>query len=408
MLAARRMIPASVLLAMALVPAPAKADAADVIISDNFYLPKTLTVQAGSTVLWEQQGNLPHNVEADDGTWNSHPACTPTVPGSCMRDGDTFSRAFPEPGTFGYYCRVHGGAEGVGMSGTVRVVEPGFVFPTTVDDVRATKSGTSLRVLGSATFGGVASLEVGTDPTGDGAQGYPAVLGFDLIKASIGQPDPASGDLSFIIDAADLPATGGVPEMAWYYWDFEVDLGAPDPALFLITGRFTDAARGARVPNFYLQVCPRSGGSVDCSDDEDRPLDAVMDGEANRITVSVPRSVLEQVVGSSIGGAEIQTSPEIAFPSGAAVLSVPANTLLGPTGDTVFVTGSYTVGERGIRVGIVPSGTTPVFDRTAELADNGSYTTTIDVTGFAPGTYDVWVEACFGSNCAIGSTPVTL
>jgi plastocyanin len=400
--AARSVLAASFLALMALAPAPASAAAAaaDVIVSDNFYLPETLTVQAGSTVLWEQQGNLPHNVQADDGTWDSHPACTPTVQGTCMRDGDTFSRAFPEPGTFGYYCKVHGGPGGIGMSGVVRVVEPGFVSPTTVDDVRATKSGTSLRVLGSATFGGVASLEVGTDPTGDGAMGLPAVFGLDLTKASIGQPDPSSGDLSFMIDAADLPPSGGVPELAQYLWDFGIRQGG-ETAFFALLGKPTDAVNGTRVPSFYLQSC-----GATCTEPTDNPLEATMDGETNRIAVSVPRSLLEQLSGMEVTGAVVGKGNN--YFDGAAARAIVGSNDPGPDFDRVAITGTYTVGERGIRVAIVPSGGAPVFDRTAELSDTGAFTSTIDVSGFTPGAYDVWVEACFGSNCATASTAVTL
>jgi plastocyanin len=376
------------------------SSAADVIVSDNFFQPKTITVQAGSTVLWEQQGNLPHNVEADDGTWNSHPACTPAVGGSCMDDGDTYSRAFPEPGTFAYFCRVHGGAGGVGMSGTIRVVEPGFLSPTTVDDVRAIKSGSTLRVLGSATFGGIASLEVGTDPAGDGAAGLPAAFGLDLIKASIGQPDPRSGDLSFMIDAADLPPSGGISELAQYFWDFSLTKTGVTK-LFAIYGKHTDAVHGTRVPSFYLSLCNEAG----CADPTDNPIDAVMDGETNRISMSVPRDLLGELSGMDVTGAEV--GPQSPFDAVRARL-IAGGSEPDPDFDRLATTGTYIIGERAIRFGIVPSGSTPVFDRTAELADNGSFTGDIDASGLASGAYDVWVEACFGSNCATESTQITL
>ena len=404
MLGARRILPAAALVAMALAPSPAGgAEAADVIVSDNFYMPQTLTVQEGSTVLWEQQGNLPHNVTADDNSWSSHPACSPFAPGTCMADGDTYSRAFPEPGTFGYYCTLHG-TPGSGMAGTVRVVEPGFVFPTEVLDLRTTRNGGTLRVLGAASFGGVASIEVGTDPTGDGAQGYPAVLGFDLVKASIGQPDPRTGDLSFLIDAADLPPTGGVPEMAWYHWDFGVELGEQTLSGFIIRGRMTNATRETRVPSFFLDEC----GDSSCADTTAHPLEAVMDGEANRITITVPSSLLEQLLAASPGGAVIRTTGDVAFPNGVGVMAVPSNSALGPTSDSLNVSGTYTIGEREIGVGIAPAGGTPAFDAPAVVAEDGSFEASLDVSGLAPGAYDVSVEACFGTNCATRSVAVTL
>jgi plastocyanin len=408
MLGARRILPAAALIAMALAPSPAGgAQAADVIVSDNFYMPETLTVQAGSTVLWEQQGDLPHNVTADDNSWSSHPACAPFIPGSCMANGDTYSRAFAEPGTFGYHCTLHG-TPGNGMAGTIRVVEPGFVSPTEILDLRVGRTGNTLNLIGAASIGGVASLEVGTDPTGDGAQGYPAELGFDLTKASIGQPDPGTGDLSFIIDAADLPPTGGVPEMAWYHWDFALLVEGESPQGFIFRGRLTNAARDTRVPSFYLDECEGSGGGTPCADTTENPLDATMDGEANRITVSVPRSLLEQLVGGPIAGATIRTTGDVGFPNGAGVLAVPSNSALGPTSDQVAVSGTYTVAAPEVLVGIAPDGGTPSLDQAANLAEDGSFTASLDVSGLAPGSYDVWAKACFGTNCATRSVAVTL
>jgi plastocyanin len=408
MLGARRILPAAALFAMALAPAPAGATAAaDVIVSDNFFQPETLTVQAGSTVLWEQQGNLPHNVTADDDSWSSHPACSPALPGTCMADGDTYSRAFPEPGTFGYYCTLHG-TPGNGMAGTVRVVEPGFVFPTEVLDLRTSRSGNTLRVLGAASFGGVASLEVGTDPTGDGAQNYPQALGFDLVKASIGQPDPRTGNLSFMIDAADLPPTGGVPEMAWYSWDFAVLIEDQPAAGFIIRGRPTNVTRETRVPSFFLDRCTGSGGGIPCEDTTEHPLDASMNGDTNRISANVPRALLEQLVGAPVDGAQIRTTGNVPLPNGAAVQAVPANSALGPTYDQVVITGAYTVATPEVRLGIVPSGGTPAFDTPAVVANDGSFEASLDVSGLAPGAYDVWAQACFGTNCDTVSTPVTL
>lgn len=408
MLGARRILPAAALFAMTLAPSPAGgAQEADVIVSDNFFQPKTLTVQAGSTVLWEQQGDLPHNVTADDDSWSSHPVCSPFAPGTCMQNGDTYSRAFPETGTFGYYCTLHG-TPGNGMAGTIRVVEPGFVFPTEILDLRAGRSGNALNVNGVASLGGVASLEVGIDVAGDPAQGLPAALGFDLTKASIGQPDPRSGDLSFIIDAVDLPPTGGVPEMAWYHWDFAVLIEGEAPQGFILRGRLTNVTRDTRVPSFYLDECDGPGGGTPCADTTEHPLDATMDGESNRITVRVSRSLLEQLVGGPIAGATIRTSGDVAFPNGAAVLAVPSNSALGPTHDRVAISGGYTVGTPEVRVGIVPAGATPAFEQVANLAEDGSFTSSLDVSGLAPGSYDLWAQACFGTNCATRSMPVTL
>lgn len=106
--------------AMALVAGPAQAQqSADVTVVDSDYQPREVTVDTGGTVTWTQVGSLPHSVTADDGSFDSHPECGGT--GDCMGTGDTFAHTFAEPGTYAYYCRIHGGPGGVGMSGTVVV-----------------------------------------------------------------------------------------------------------------------------------------------------------------------------------------------------------------------------------------------------------------------------------------------
>jgi plastocyanin len=82
-----------------------------VTIVDNAYQPKQVQVDAGTTVVWTQEGQLPHTVTADDGSFDSGE----------MGQGDTYSRTFQQPGSYPYYCTFHGAPGGEGMSGTVIV-----------------------------------------------------------------------------------------------------------------------------------------------------------------------------------------------------------------------------------------------------------------------------------------------
>ena len=76
------------------------------------YAPKELTVPVGTTVEWINDESPKHTATADDGSFDS----------ATQAQGDTFSHTFTEPGTWLYYCRFHGDAGGVGMSGTIIVV----------------------------------------------------------------------------------------------------------------------------------------------------------------------------------------------------------------------------------------------------------------------------------------------
>src|SRR3954449_3474928 len=68
--------------------------------ADNTFTPKTLTIPPNTTVYFENRG-LSHNVHFDDGKfeWPTYPQPTP---GPVWRHSD-------DPGTYTYYCEMHGG-----------------------------------------------------------------------------------------------------------------------------------------------------------------------------------------------------------------------------------------------------------------------------------------------------------
>lgn len=103
---------------------PAGAADQTVQVLNNRYSPVSVSVGVGDTVTWQWPIGLAgsHSVTADDGSFDSHPNC-PGFPAllTCGLPNETFARTFTAAGTYGYYCRVHGAAGGVGMSGTVVV-----------------------------------------------------------------------------------------------------------------------------------------------------------------------------------------------------------------------------------------------------------------------------------------------
>jgi plastocyanin len=68
-------------------------------------------VTVGATVIWKRSGTHTHTVTADDGSFDS----------GLLRGTDPFQRTFDVAGVYAYYCDVHGGRGGVGMSGVVTV-----------------------------------------------------------------------------------------------------------------------------------------------------------------------------------------------------------------------------------------------------------------------------------------------
>ena len=99
---------------------PTNGEVAQVIALDNNFLPQTVTVAAGTQITWVNNGRNDHNVvpEGDPGatTWG------------VLQDGfhptDTYSLVFNTPGTYVYYCTIHG-TSSAGMFGTIVVTGPG-------------------------------------------------------------------------------------------------------------------------------------------------------------------------------------------------------------------------------------------------------------------------------------------
>ena len=73
------------------------------------YNPNPITINVGDTIRWTNNSGIPHTVTSS-GNWDS----------GSLTSGARFSEVFDSPGTFNYFCTIHGA--GV-MSATV-VVNP--------------------------------------------------------------------------------------------------------------------------------------------------------------------------------------------------------------------------------------------------------------------------------------------
>lgn len=90
-------------------------------VVDTAFEPAELTIAAGTAVAWQQTGRQAHSVTSSDGDFDSSPGCGALDPEGCLGEGDSFRHEFEEPGTYEYYCRVHGLPDGTGMTATVIV-----------------------------------------------------------------------------------------------------------------------------------------------------------------------------------------------------------------------------------------------------------------------------------------------
>jgi LPXTG-motif cell wall-anchored protein len=138
--------------------APRATAAADtgVTISDFEFAPPSVTIDAGDTITWTNDGPTPHSATADDGSFDT----------GIFNAGQSRSHTFDEAGTFAYFCTPH-----PNMRGTITV--------------RAAGTGGNGGGGGGSTTGGESgttgsdSAGTGSGPSGDSSGADLPATGFD-------------------------------------------------------------------------------------------------------------------------------------------------------------------------------------------------------------------------------------
>ena len=102
----------------------------------NSYSPKEEHIKVGQTVTWVNNGQIPHTVTADDGSFDS----------GDLDVGKSYTHTFTKAGRYPYYCRMHGAAGGYGMAAVL-----------IVDDSTSSSTTTQPAVTGQSN-GGVTAL----------------------------------------------------------------------------------------------------------------------------------------------------------------------------------------------------------------------------------------------------------
>lgn len=92
---------------------PVSGDPAEVTARDNEFDIENIQVGADTTVVWVNEGQQDHNIlPVDDGDWG--------IDVAGFQPEATYEHTFDEPGTYRYYCSLHG-TETAGMTGAVVV-----------------------------------------------------------------------------------------------------------------------------------------------------------------------------------------------------------------------------------------------------------------------------------------------
>ena len=159
-------------------------------VADDQFVTANITITAGDTVTWDWTGSHQHTVTFEDASILN--TGIQTQPFSASHQFDT-------PGTFAYYCQVHG-APGSGMSGTI-VVQAAAApteTPTTAATATSTPAATETPARATATLAGSSTpTNTPVPPVVNAGTAVPGET------QAVGAPTRAGG-----AEAAQLPRTG--------------------------------------------------------------------------------------------------------------------------------------------------------------------------------------------------------
>lgn len=106
----------------------------NVTVTSNSFSPSVLNIEAGDTVIFTNSSGT-HNVKADNGSFRCSDDCEVSVnDGSGAPSSNSWIAeiTFHSVGNFNYFCEVHGGLGGTGMSGVINVAFPSSTTVHTV------------------------------------------------------------------------------------------------------------------------------------------------------------------------------------------------------------------------------------------------------------------------------------
>jgi plastocyanin len=142
----RRRLPtlAIALLAVSSPATPAWAAASAVDEAANSFSPKRVEIALNDKVVWTNRSSATHTVTFEDGT-DLHSACDPDalLRVGCQGPGATAERTFRTPGSYPYYCKIHGDPGGAGMAGVVVVLAAATSATSATSTTTTTRASTT-------------------------------------------------------------------------------------------------------------------------------------------------------------------------------------------------------------------------------------------------------------------------
>lgn len=292
----------------------------------------------------------------------------------------------------------------VALTGLAGAAE-GDAAPVTTVTATVTPAAEGLKVAGDVVFQPY-TLTVAEDLKGDATTVVPGELGTDLISATVSSNPAKPNDVTFGLQLDSLPA-GGIGEAVIYGWDLLVDDAAPNGGTSgglewkrtNVTG-----ASASTAPYIRLRKCapdPTTGSNTCAASGQ---LPGAMDSATALLTATTRLRDIGATGGQRIGSAGI------VIYHGTGLLWFP-----NIRSDEMSVESEFVVPSRtdSVKLAIVPAGAAapakfPVATTPSGTAATGTYSATVPTAGLAPGSYDVLTQACWGGNCSIQRTPVSL
>ncbi len=96
-----------------------------VTIQDFSFSPSALTIKAGISVQWTNNGPSQHTATSDNGVWDSGTLGAPSGGGGYGGGsaGGTYRFTFNTPGTYRYHCTLHPPSSYPSFTGTITVTQ---------------------------------------------------------------------------------------------------------------------------------------------------------------------------------------------------------------------------------------------------------------------------------------------
>ncbi|MBI4497561.1 MAG: cupredoxin family copper-binding protein [Chloroflexi bacterium] len=195
-------------------------------IKDFAFLPREVTVSAGTRVVWTNQDSAPHTATSDAGVWDS---------GTLHKD-QRFGFTFQTPGQYRYICAFH-----PWMEASITVTQPAVRLapPTPVSPADGERLGTFGPTLTWSQPQGTTQFQVQVLPAPNPFTGQPDGPAIDLIIGEPGRvaaarfvvPEPSFGTGPYLmlpdmtyrwrVRVTNAPSSVGPDDPSWSDWSPE-------------------------------------------------------------------------------------------------------------------------------------------------------------------------------------------